>query len=204
MALGKGRFALSLQSIFRFAGMLREVELHQPELFVSRFENGDINLLRLISESDSADEETDPDDNLPRFGIAHLKIIDGLIEFSDKTLTDTFRYGYHSINFELNDFTTFREEGNQLNFNADNFYGGILRGRGAFSPQDLTASIDIELAGLELPAFAPYVSEVVDLNLQQGQLSLKMNAVLDAKDPADFVRGTVTGFEIQDLRVLTY
>lgn len=88
MALGKGRFALSLQSIFRFAGMLREVELHQPELFVSRFENGDINLLRLISESDSADEETDPDDNLPRFGIAHLKIIDGLIEFSDKTLTD--------------------------------------------------------------------------------------------------------------------
>ena len=205
LTLAKGRFVLSLKSVVRFAGILREVELQQPELFVARFENGDINLLGLLSEDNfPANGEDDPEANLPRLGITRLIVEDGRVEFSDRSLEELFNFGFHPISFELNDFTTFREEGNQLNFRADDFYGGNLRGQGEFSPQDLTASLNIELAGLELSAFAPYVSEFVDLNLNQGQLSLNLKAALDAKAEEEFVKGTVSDFEIRDFKVFTY
>lgn len=204
MALEQGRFALSLKSVLLFAGVLREVDLQRPELFVTRTRDGELNVLKLIpNETNVEAQNSRESQSLPRLGIASLKIRDGRIEFSDESLTSPFRFGFHPIDFELNDFTTFREEGNRLRFSAEDFYGGSLVGNGSFSPQEFTAALELELQGLELPAFAPYITEFVDIDLRGGQLSFTFQIAADASRETDLLRGSIPKLEVNGLEVFT-
>jgi len=70
---------------------------------------------------------------------------------------------------------------------------GSLSVRGTVSPEPPSADLTIELAGLDLPPFAPYLPEQIKLVLSKGQLNVKGRAqcALASNGPAGSFAGDV-------------
>src|SRR5690625_3751110 len=196
LSLGNGQFAISLSSITHLAPVLKEVLLDKPALFLARDPDGSIYLLGLLKET-----EKEPSSDLPKIAIHRLAITDGSIELKDEALQDPVSLSFSPITFDLNDFSTFDEEGNQLRFAATSLSGGSIVGSGSFNVDPISATAELELNDFDITPFAAYVREFVDVDLRQGEVDLQMTVHFRADSEEEMISGNLASFALSNFTV---
>ncbi|HLS28830.1 MAG TPA: DUF748 domain-containing protein, partial [Opitutales bacterium] len=200
LRLGNGQFALSLSSIRHLAPVLKEVLLDEPAIFLARDSEGAINVLHLLKEMPEKEStEESPSTELPKIAIQRFAITDGKIELKDESLQAPVSLSFSPITFDLNDFSTFDEEGNQLRFAATSTSGGSAKGSGSFSLDPIAATAELELTNFDIAAFAAYIREFVDVDLRQGEVDLALTVNLKADSEEEMIAGNLQSLALSNL-----
>ena len=171
--LGFGRLYLDLEldSLWRKALHLRDIELEKANVDALRSKDGELNLATLFNLPESQPAAADePDSPMPAVLIERIALIEAALHFEDLQPTTPFELTYDSLNLELHNLSTLPDDNADLNLSARGPNGGHLDWTGTISVNPLVSSGHLVLTDAKLKAIWPYVRDVVPLQLADGVL----------------------------------
>jgi len=152
------------------------VELHTEGVFDK---NGVLNLTRLF-DVPPAEEAPDEEEKEPfALSIGRLQLVEGSVHFADQRPAEPIDFVLDSLNFELLNFATRSEDAADAVLVAKGPDGSRIDWKGQLNLSPISSSGELEVDGLALKTFWPYVRDVVPLVLNDGQLSLRTAYRLD-------------------------
>ncbi len=154
---------------------LNSLEIWQPQLFVSRDNQGLVNLLQLQPQqaeaqpAAAADQATEA--TLPLLKIAKLVVYDGTLHYQDDYPAGGFAETIEGINLQLDGLSTHPEQLTALDFKLQTARGMSFSLAGQFGLNPLSAELDLLLNGLQLKPHYPYLTDLLTLP-PEGSLNL--------------------------------
>ena len=173
--LGFARLHLDLQldSLWRKAIHLRNIELEGARVDAQRSKEGELSLATLFnlppSQPAPADEPASP---MPALLIERIALIEAGVHFKDLQPQTPFEFNYDSLNLELHNLSTLPDDNADLTLSARGPHGGELDWTGNLSVNPLKSSGHLELRDGKLKAIWPYVRDLVPIDLQNGVLEI--------------------------------
>ncbi|WP_313085148.1 DUF748 domain-containing protein [Pseudomonas sp.] len=175
------RLYLDLQwdSLWRRSLHLADVELVGPDAEVLFDSAGTLNLTQLfeLPEKDATEPEADSDPLSLR--IDRLQLARGRVHFADQRPGEPIDLLFDSLDFQLQHFATRSDDAADAVLTAKGPDGSQIVWKGQLNLVPMSSTGRLEVNGLALKTFWPYVRDVAPLVLRDGQLSLKTDYRLD-------------------------
>ncbi|MEO4046155.1 DUF748 domain-containing protein [Pseudomonas sp. CAU 1711] len=164
---------LQLDSLWRGALHLAEVELERARVELLFAKNGTLNLSGLFklpaTEAEPAQEE--PSEPFP-LRIDHIALIENALHFEDRRPSEPVEFLYDSLNLQLNNLSTLPDDNAEMQLVATGPHGGRLDWQGQVSLAPIASKGQLKLSGGKLKAIWPYVRDAVPLALKDGVLDI--------------------------------
>lgn len=179
--LGFERLYLNLQwsSLWHRTLQIEDIELVELHTEVVFDKNGVLNLTQLF-DLPPAEETPDEEEKEPfALSIGRLQLVEGSVHFADQRPAEPIDFVLDSLNFELLNFATRSEDAADAVLVAKGPDGSRIDWKGQLNLSPISSSGELEVDGLALKTFWPYVRDVVPLVLNDGQLSLRTAYRLD-------------------------
>lgn len=165
-------------SLWSRALHLSDIELIGPNAEVLFDIDGKLNLTELFElppKENVAEEDSEP----LALRIDRLKLVNGRIHFADQRTEEPIDFLLDSLDFELLNFATRSDDAADAVLVAKGPDGSRLEWKGQLNLSPITSTGQLEIDGLTLKTFWPYVRDMVPLALNDGKLSLKTAYQLD-------------------------
>ncbi len=163
------RVDLELNSLWHRALSFRAVAVDGLSVNAVVRPGGALNLADLQSDvpSETADEP------LPRVMVAALRISKSRVRFTDLDRAEAFVADIDPVEFELTDFTTFRDSADRQRFDARVFDSGRIAWQGTLQASPLATAGEFTLTDLPLPRIASYLGDALPLDIASGRLTVR-------------------------------
>lgn len=159
-----------IATLLHRAWTLKELRLEQPRVAVRLDASGSLNLARLVPPKQPDAPAAKP--GVPALRIGRLAIVDGSIDYDDRTRSTPFHATLSPIEFSLDDFRTTPAHETVYHFDAVTLAGEKLAWSGAFSVQPLGSSGEFSIAALRAQTIAAYLEDLLPFVLPSGQVDL--------------------------------
>ena len=193
-------------SLFKLGLVAREVRLKQPLVRVARISETEFNFSDLIP-AEKADQKPESEDKAPgepfHFHLSNVRVMNGEFQFHDQPMDKTHRFD--NVSFTIPMLSNFKPH---VDAYAQPVLAGELNGTQlkvdvSTKPfaKSMETTVDVTLAGVNLPYYFDYVP--VDLGLDIGQGNLDLETKLDFKQtPAGETQLEISAIaDLADLQV---
>ncbi len=177
-SLGEFYVNFQLSSLFRGAWVFDELSFKEPFVHVIVQPSGEANVSNLRDLT-----ETLPllnfKERLPNVRLGLLQITNGAVAFDDLSAATPFRTQITPIHLQLTDLTTKPGIGNPHSFNAMMGPGESVAWSGGFTVQPLIATGRVELAGISIRKYQPYLQSFARFETARGRADAAIDYRLD-------------------------
>ena len=167
-------------SLFRWAWTFKEIRLVEPFGEIILFKNGQPNFANMFDTGTNAPPAPSGPSSIPRINIYSLDVTNGFVAMEDRTRRSVFRTEYRPINLHLTEFTTRPNNDTPYSFRAESDAGRSVAWSGDFSVNPLRSAGHLELTGIRLSRYQPYLEDFTRAVLTNGLADVKMNYRLEA------------------------
>ncbi|MCP9338441.1 DUF748 domain-containing protein [Stutzerimonas xanthomarina] len=158
-----------------------DIELIGPNAEVLFDIDGKLNLTELFELP--SNEDTPAGDKEPlALRIDRLQLAGGRVHFADQRTQEPIDVSLDSLDFELLNFATRSDDAADAVLVARGPDGSRINWKGQLNLSPITSTGQLEINGLALKTFWPYVRDMAPLALNEGQLSLKTAYQLDLSE----------------------
>jgi hypothetical protein len=171
-----------LSSLLHRAYTFKQVRITAPIINTVVNADGTINLAALKP------TETQPataDNSLPAVRIASLELLQGELQFEDKTRPEPFSTTLKPIRFTLQNFRTQANYGNAFHFAATSEAGEFFDWQGDFTVRPLGATGQLQVRDLKAETIQAYLQDSLPFRLLSGAVSLQGNYALAMNESPD-------------------
>ncbi|MDX2351738.1 DUF748 domain-containing protein [Stutzerimonas xanthomarina] len=181
--LGFERLFLDLEwdSLWSRTLHLSAIELIGPNAEVLFDLDGKLNLTELF-ELPRAEALPEEDSEPLALRIDRLKLAGGRVHFADQRTEEPIDFILDSLDFELLNFATRSADAADAVLVAKGPDGSHIEWKGQLNLSPITSTGQLEIDGLALKTFWPYVRDMAPLALNEGKLSLKTDYQLDLSE----------------------
>jgi len=166
--------ALQLASLWRLGPSFSEILLEQPYVRTVLRPGGALNLADLGKGFPAAPAQAPPQKSAPmRLFIGRFAVLSGTATFEDRTRVTPFRAEFKPIAFELRDFSTRANTGNDYALNAASPEGERLIWSGTLRLDPLSSHGVFEIADLKARTVWSYLRDSVPFELGSGVINIK-------------------------------
>lgn len=163
---------LQLDSLWKRALHLADVELDQPKTEILFDKEGKLNLLALFKLPASEPTPSDPDAKPFPVRIERIKLAGGYLHFKDLRPSEPIEFLYNKLDFELKNLSTLPDDSADMTLVATGPEGGQIDWSGNFSVTPLTSEGTLKVTDGKMKAWWPYVRDAVPLVLEDGVVNL--------------------------------
>jgi uncharacterized protein involved in outer membrane biogenesis len=160
---------------------LSAIELIGPNAEVLFDLDGKLNLTELF-ELPRAEALPEEDSEPLALSIDRLKLAGGRVHFADQRTEEPIDFILDSLDFELINFATRSADAADAVLVAKGPDGSHIEWKGQLNLSPITSTGQLEIDGLALKPFWPYVRDMAPLALNEGKLSLKTGYQLDLSE----------------------
>ncbi|MCQ4277553.1 DUF748 domain-containing protein [Pseudomonas stutzeri] len=160
---------------------LSAIELIGPNAEVLFDLDGKLNLTELF-ELPRAEALPEEDSEPLALRIDRLKLAGGRVHFADQRTEEPIDFILDSLDFELLNFATRSADAADAVLVAKGPDGSHIEWKGQLNLSPITSTGQLEIDGLALKTFWPYVRDMAPLALNEGKLSLKTRYQLDLSE----------------------
>ena len=175
ISLEAARAQLGWKNLFQGRVHLKEVLLQQPYAHIGLDETRRLTLLDLFKLPESTDKAEEPATTPFPFTLELARIEQGSLSYQDRALPEPLDMDFAGIDIELREFTLDREDPATFSLQLRAGDDTDIQGSGDFALHTLTSRGQLQVSGLQLASWWPYVLEQLPLHLQQGSLQLNGN-----------------------------
>lgn len=157
-------------SLFRWAWTFKEIRLVQPRAQIVLLKDGSLNFANLFPPATNPPPPATAQtaSSVPRVNIFHLQITNGFLGLEDQTRRTKFRTEYRPINVDLTRFTTRPNSDTPYSFRAESDAGRSVTWAGDLTVQPLRSAGRLEVTGIMIPRYQPYLEEYTTARLTNG------------------------------------
>lgn len=180
---------LQVSSLWRGALELKSLTIKRARIAAVLEKSGALNLSQLIKAPESEQEavnEENSEDPFP-IRIERLALVDSRLNFQDKQPATAVQTSFNSINLDARQFSTVPEERTELSLQTAGPSGSQLQLQGNMSLVPLSSTGTLSIDALPLSPFWPYVRDLADLKLQNGELSTRLDYRVDLESGTELV-----------------
>jgi hypothetical protein len=167
-------------SIFRRAWTFKEIRLVKPFSELILFKDGTLNFANMSEPQTNAPPPASPPAPLPRITIFHLDITNGFFVWEDRTHRSLFRTECRPIDLHLQRFNTLPNSDAPYSFSAHSDNGRSVTWSGDLSVQPLRSAGHLELTGVRLSKFQPYLEDAIRAVVTNGLANLQIDYLFEA------------------------
>jgi hypothetical protein len=167
---------LAQADVFTQTAHFLSIDLHQPELFVTRDNEGLLNLQRLFTSDKGAapkmEAEAVPSPStaeptaLPLISVDSFTLHQGQIHYRDAALPASFVDELQPIDLKLEQLSTHPEQLTNATLSFADSYGLEFNLDGQFGLTPLQAEFDVATSGFELSSYSPYLAAQLNHQLE--------------------------------------
>ena len=166
-----------LSSLVRFAWTFDEIRLQRPRAQLTVGKDRRLNWANLFEPSSPATAKpaatTPTSSGLPRLVIFRVNVTNGVVAFSDLSLSKPFQTTYEPINLSLHDFVTKPGQDSRYSFEASSDQIRQIAWSGTVTAHPPDSRGALTLAGLQLPKLGPYLEQFTRIHLAEGILGVQ-------------------------------
>jgi hypothetical protein len=162
-------------SLFRWAWTFKEIRLVKPFGEIILLKDGRLNFANMLEQPPNPRAKPSAPASVPRINVFHLLVTNGFVALEDRTHPSVFRTEYRPINLEIHDFSTHPGSETPYSFRARSDAGRSIAWAGDFSVQPLQSSGHLEVTGVKLPRYQPYLEEFTRVVLTNGVADLQLD-----------------------------
>ena len=185
-----------LSSIFRRAWFFREIRLVRPFGQITYRPDGQFNFANLFNQTNAA-KPSPP----PRVLIDDLIITNGTVAFADQKRPTPFRTAFTPIKVHLTKFSTRPDRKNPYSFTASDDAGATFSWAGNFSINPLRSAGSIELGGVKIKKYSPYLQDFARVEILDGELGVRADYRYDGTTNALDLEFTQAGVDVTRLQI---
>ncbi|WP_321350614.1 DUF748 domain-containing protein [Halopseudomonas oceani] len=189
---------LELDSLWRGAVHLSNVELERAHIEARFDAEGQLNLLQLFKLPPSEPQQQESNTQPFPVILDRIALIKNSFNFEDLRPSDTVEFAYDELSLELYNLSTLPDNSGEMVLTATGPYGASLDWKGELSLVPLRSNGQISVQAAELQTIWPYVRERLPLLLRSGKLNTSTNYHIDLSEQTD-VRLSNAAFDLQDL-----
>jgi hypothetical protein len=167
-------------SLFRWAWTFSEIRLVKPFGEVIAFKDGLLNVANLLTAPTNAPPKPTGPAAIPRINIFRFEVTNGFAALEDRTRRTVFRTEYRPINLRLSDFTTRPDSDTPYSFHAESDAGRSVSWAGDVTVQPLRSSGHLEVTGVQLPRYQPYLEDFTRAIVTNGLADVQLDYRLAA------------------------
>ncbi len=173
VSLGRLFADVEVKGLFRRALAFRRIRLERPYVHAVMGSDGRLNLARL-GDAFPPSEEPEPahDEGLPRLVIDRFVLVDGAIEYTDRTKAQPVSERLDSLDLRVDAISTLPDNQASHHITAAFDDGSALDWRGHLSLEPLSSEGDLRLEGFKLATPWPFIKDRLALERPEGQLSV--------------------------------
>ncbi len=191
-----------LSSLFRWAATLKELRVTSPFVALRRFEDGEINFLKLLDDiEERAPEKEEVSEGLPRVILQWILVENFTAEYQDQALEKPVLRNIGPGKLELHDISTITGQVGTDEIVIDLYRGGILRVTGEVVVEPFSINGTAKVENIFLPNAWAAISEKFEFDVVSGTASATLDYTARlGEDGPDVV---VDGFNssVKDLAV---
>jgi uncharacterized protein involved in outer membrane biogenesis len=183
-----GRLAVRLGSLdlLKRRAVVNSVRIEKPELDLTRARDGRLNLLAVVptASGGAPAKPSAPEGPVFTFSVAEIALADGKVRFADRSPEKPVRFALDNIALNITALGSEPEAKATVKFAGDVKDGGKLGYAGTLHLAPPATEGALEVSGLRLRAFAPYVEQVLNVLVTGGTLSTKGRLAAEAPEDA--------------------
>lgn len=182
LCLGQCKVNAQLSSIFRWALVLKSVTLRAPDIRIVRTAADAFNFSDLAEAGTAPQASPEPAKPL-RVVLDQLHIMDGRVQFEDRTLPSPFSTTISPLNVTLTALDTAPQStAAAFEFSTGTEAAETVGLKGQFTPVPLAASVQIDVRAIDLDKYAPYYQPYWNAKITKGRLDLSATAHWTAEE----------------------
>jgi len=181
LALGAANVDIGEVDVTSRRAAIKSVRVESPKLDVVRRSNGELNWLALVPETPAA-EPTDSNASPFAFSIAQIALAGGAVRVVDETPAKPFRFRLDDLALGVDGLSNAPGTRAAVRFNCGTGAKGRLVVYGSLGLVPFRAAGQVDVAALQLRAFASYVEEVLQVVFSGGVLTTKGQFSAEARD----------------------
>jgi len=132
--------------------------------------------------------------------LKRLELQDADIEAEDRRVSPAFKLPLRAIGLTVQNYSSSGTEPLKFDLHLRLGASGALQTQGTVALSTLDSALDLDLSGLDLPAFQPYVAQSTNLTLYRGRLGVKGHvAYAHASTPGQPQLQAALAVELADL-----
>jgi hypothetical protein len=174
--------AIAATELFSRKVHLSKVSIQSPEINVLRNKTGQTNIETMLPETRPGYVVPKKDEESPSFHIDadKIELTAGRVFFSDLSGIEPFETTLTPINISIDRFSNVKDKRTAYDLSVQTEANETLRLSGEFSVDPLTVESKLELEGVTLKKYSPYIAEHVRLVVTNGSFSTSGNLLLDS------------------------
>jgi hypothetical protein len=194
--------ALQMASIWRLGPSFREILLDKPYVRAVLRRGGELNLADLGKGFPAQPKKPQAKESKPiRLYIGRLAVTGGSSTFEDFTRADPFKADFNPITFELRDFSTVGNRGNDYALTAASEDGERFNWSGTLQLAPLSSQGRFEITDLRARTIWDYIRDLVPLELDSGLIGVKGDYELSTGGGPLAVKVAVHNTTVTDLGI---
>lgn len=190
---------LSLESLWRFAPVLRRVSVVKPELWIERQSEQAFNFSPILKHLQSRPSSPTKDEEPARFAIFNIELLDGLVRYTDRVLGQTHRIEQlrigvpflsslpSDIQVEVQPLLDARVDGSPLQ----------IRGKAQPFTEGLHSEVQLNWDAVDVPhwlaAAQPFLPAAWQVQADSGRLDTTLTVQFEARKPPAVPRLAIQG-----------
>lgn len=192
---------LSLDSLWRGALHLTDIELERAHGEVRFNQDGELNLLQLFNLPERTEPEPPATDSQPfPVELDRIALIKNSLYFEDQRTSEPVVFAYDDLSLELHNLSTLPDNSSDMILSASGPYGARLDWQGTLSLLPLRSSGHVSVNAAQLQTIWPYVRDRVAITLQSGALSASTDYRIDLSERTDVTLSNAK-LNLQDLNL---
>lgn len=165
-------------SLLRRAWTFAEMRLDRPVVAIELGADGKLNWLTFVdalADPAAPPPAAEPDAAPPRLVVQRFVLDKGRVDFTDRSAADEFRFHLDPLELDLEHLSTLPDALGQHAVTARTGIGAMVRWRGTFGLNPVTANGDIAIDELELARLQPYLAEALGRVRPEGKAALNLS-----------------------------
>ncbi len=192
---------LDLSSIWRRGASFHAIELENPAGRTLVRADGSLNLAELAAPfAGQPEPEAEPEEPA-RLYIDRFQLINGVFEFEDHARANTFKARLTPVNFELLDFGTTGDRGNNYALQATSTAGERFRWSGSLGLAPLSSNGQFELGDVQARTLWSYLQESLGFEVASGVVGVNGSYQFAATEPQYTLVVTLPGINVSNLGI---
>lgn len=189
-------------SLFRWAWTFKEIRLVYPFGELILLKDGRLNFANMLEGRTNAPTPPPKAASIPRVNIFNLEVTNGFVVLEDRMRRSVFRTEYKPINLRLQEFSTRPNTDTPYSFRAESDTGRSVTWAGDLSVQPVRSSGHLELTGIRLSRYQPYLEEFTRAILTNGLADVRLDYRFEAGTNGVSLAVTNGGMHVERVQVL--
>ena len=165
--------------------MVRSVRIDAPEIDITRFKDGSLNLLAAVPAAPAAAPAARPaKSSAPpfTFSVAEIALTKGKVRLIDRSTEKPVQFGLHNLSLKVSALGNARETKAAVKLGWDTEAKGRLAYDGSLQLVPPRTEGRLDLVGFRLGVLAPYIEQVLNLVIAGGTFSTKGRLAVEVPD----------------------